>query len=477
MRARLEAGLSPQLRRPFGSRSGGSGPLTARRTVEARASGPDRRGRAGFREQQAGVAELVPQVAAGQRGGVGASHQLRPGHRLQQQQVRRLGLVPAGDQPVDDPGGPVRARAPGRSSRAPACTAPSGVGHRLQRAGHGGADRDHPPARRPRRVHRGGRRRGHRVALGQRLLAGLEGGRRRCAASASATATPRRCSPRQHGGRERTGGAGHLGAGEPVAVAAGEHGAVVVERPRSAQVAVGDRAAERAPASSAARPRPGSGPATACCPSGGAGRGARRAGTPSRRRAAGRLARRAVADPAAVRACAARRSSRRRPAGGPRDVQHHRTAVGAGARRRAAGSVAESLTTTRSPRRSTPGSPGTRGVATGVPARATSSRTPSRGTPRASGGAVGRQLGRHGERSVRRRWRSRGHDQVGGAVAADWRAARRAAAGTPGRRSRARAGRRCPRPGTRAGAWPCACRRGRTRRRRRSGSSTPSTAA
>jgi hypothetical protein len=55
------------------------------------------------RQEQAGVAELVPAVSGGQRGRVGALDQVRTGQGLKQQQMRGVGLVPAGDEPVDHP--------------------------------------------------------------------------------------------------------------------------------------------------------------------------------------------------------------------------------------------------------------------------------------------------------------------------------------------------------------------------------------
>jgi cytochrome P450 len=55
------------------------------------------------RKDEVAVAELVPEVAAVERGGVRAGEQLGAGGRLEHPQVRRLGLVPAGDQPVDHP--------------------------------------------------------------------------------------------------------------------------------------------------------------------------------------------------------------------------------------------------------------------------------------------------------------------------------------------------------------------------------------
>ena len=47
------------------------------------------------------VAELVPEVAGLQRGGVGALDQPPAGDGVQHVEVRGLGLVPAGDQAVD----------------------------------------------------------------------------------------------------------------------------------------------------------------------------------------------------------------------------------------------------------------------------------------------------------------------------------------------------------------------------------------
>ena len=52
-------------------------------------------------QHEVAVAELVPQVPARQRRVVGAREQLRTRGRLEHLQVRRLGLVPAGDQAVD----------------------------------------------------------------------------------------------------------------------------------------------------------------------------------------------------------------------------------------------------------------------------------------------------------------------------------------------------------------------------------------
>ena len=66
-------------------------------------------GVADLREEQHGVAELVPEVPLGDSLLVGGPHELRPGDGLQQQQVARLGLVEAGDEPRHDPRRPVGA--------------------------------------------------------------------------------------------------------------------------------------------------------------------------------------------------------------------------------------------------------------------------------------------------------------------------------------------------------------------------------
>ena len=59
-------------------------------------------------QDQVAVAELVPQVAVLERCLVGALEQVVAGDRLEHLQMRRLGLVPAGDQPST-----AAARAPG----------------------------------------------------------------------------------------------------------------------------------------------------------------------------------------------------------------------------------------------------------------------------------------------------------------------------------------------------------------------------
>ena len=53
------------------------------------------------RQDQVDVAELVPQVALGERGLVGRLEQRPSGDRLEHGEVRRLRLVPSGEEPVD----------------------------------------------------------------------------------------------------------------------------------------------------------------------------------------------------------------------------------------------------------------------------------------------------------------------------------------------------------------------------------------
>lgn len=81
------------------------------------------------------VAELVPPVSALERGGVADVEQLAPGDGFEELQTRRLGLVPAREQPADGAHAMLR-RDPDASrgattllaphSGAPACTAASG---------------------------------------------------------------------------------------------------------------------------------------------------------------------------------------------------------------------------------------------------------------------------------------------------------------------------------------------------------------
>ena len=60
--------------------------------------------RAHHGQEEVGVAELVPAVAVGRAPRVRALDQVAAGDRLEHQQVARVGLVPAGEQPVDHAG-------------------------------------------------------------------------------------------------------------------------------------------------------------------------------------------------------------------------------------------------------------------------------------------------------------------------------------------------------------------------------------
>src|SRR6478736_6042240 len=53
-------------------------------------------------KEEARVTELVPRVAVGDRLVVGPLGQGGTGHRLDEEQVRGVGVVPAGDEAVDD---------------------------------------------------------------------------------------------------------------------------------------------------------------------------------------------------------------------------------------------------------------------------------------------------------------------------------------------------------------------------------------
>ena len=93
------------------------------------------------RQHQVDVAELVPQVALGQRRGVGALEQLAAGDRLEHRQVRRLGLVPSGEQAVDRADRAVR-RDHGLGPATAGVDLATLVDHRLEGPHHGGADGD-----------------------------------------------------------------------------------------------------------------------------------------------------------------------------------------------------------------------------------------------------------------------------------------------------------------------------------------------
>src|SRR3954447_26306502 len=91
-------------------------------------------------QDQVRVAELVPAVAAGEGGGVGALDQPAATNRLEHEQVAGVGLVPAGDQAVDGPHAALRGDDEAGPTRA-GLDAPVRPGHRLERAHDGGADR------------------------------------------------------------------------------------------------------------------------------------------------------------------------------------------------------------------------------------------------------------------------------------------------------------------------------------------------
>src|SRR5487761_1116893 len=101
-----------------------------------------RAGRSG--EQQVDVSELVPEVSLGQAGPVGRLEHVAAGDGLEHHEVRRLGLVPAGQQTVDQTYATF-----GRDDQiGPPVDRPRGtVGtdRRLEGAHHGGAHRHHPP--------------------------------------------------------------------------------------------------------------------------------------------------------------------------------------------------------------------------------------------------------------------------------------------------------------------------------------------
>ena len=99
------------------------------------------RGPDAVRQEQAGVPELVPSVSGGQRGRVGALDQVWTGQGLEQQQMGGVGLVPAGDEPVDHAARPVRAEDQlGEAAAGP--QRPVGIGDALQSAHDGRSDRD-----------------------------------------------------------------------------------------------------------------------------------------------------------------------------------------------------------------------------------------------------------------------------------------------------------------------------------------------
>src|SRR5205807_898908 len=109
-------------------------------------------------EDQLAVTKLVPQVSVLERGSVATLQYPLTSGRLQQPEVRGLGLVPARDQPIDRPqpalGGDYQ---PGPAAARPDLSI--GGGHRFQRSHDGGTDGDYPPAPGVDSVHepRGGR--------------------------------------------------------------------------------------------------------------------------------------------------------------------------------------------------------------------------------------------------------------------------------------------------------------------------------
>src|SRR5262249_45649766 len=103
------------------------------------------------RQKQAAVPELVPQVPSGYRRVVRPLDQLATGHGLEQEQVRGLGFVQPGDEPVDHPGRPARPEEQAGPAEPGAC--PTVLrGNGFQRSYNRGTDRDHPAAVGPYRV-------------------------------------------------------------------------------------------------------------------------------------------------------------------------------------------------------------------------------------------------------------------------------------------------------------------------------------
>ena len=255
--------------------------------------------------------------------------------------------------------------------------------------------------------------------------------------------------------RERPPGARHLGAARLVR----EDGLVGVERPRLAGRSRsgsagrgGEVVVERRVEVEPCDPEPVA-----------AGVAARAS---SARRAAGQLERgtdsAGARKGAPVGASAARRpSGRRRPAPASRDAA--RPAARRGAASSAAGSVAEVLTTSRSP--------GARNCGRS-PKRACDDRAVVRARRRAARRRRGRARAPRAARappSAQRRAASaltpRTLGELAGAVAAARQSALDQREQARARSPRAAAGRRCPRPGTPPGASACACRPGRPCRR------------
>jgi len=91
------------------------------------------------------VTKLVPAVARAERGGVRALDQLAAADGLEHEQVAGVGLVPAGEQPVDRAHAALRGHDQARPAPAGRDLAARG-GDGLQRAHDGRADRDHAAA-------------------------------------------------------------------------------------------------------------------------------------------------------------------------------------------------------------------------------------------------------------------------------------------------------------------------------------------
>src|SRR5215218_6958302 len=115
------------------------------------------------------VAELVPKIAALDRSPVRTLEKLSPRSGLEQLQVRRLALVPTGEQPVDRAERPLR----GHNEARPAAAFTYGaarLGDGLERPHDGRADGDHAPVPAVNGVDERRRRRGDVEALGEGRL-------------------------------------------------------------------------------------------------------------------------------------------------------------------------------------------------------------------------------------------------------------------------------------------------------------------
>ena len=411
--------------------------------------------RAALREQQVAVAELVPQVTARVRCGVGPFERRPAGDRLEHQQVRRLGLVPAGEQPVDrahaalgrdDELGPARRRVHdaalvGRRSRA---RAPRWC---------------RPRRRAARGVHRvdvRGRGAGHAVALGVRHLVRFE----------------RRHAGVQQDRRDRDAARDEvddeLGGERPAALGISAlPGSVpkicwyAVERPGAGHVPVADRLAvpgevveHRRREMRRREPQPPR-----------VGEAVEQVQTCRRRRASTSTPVRSSANGAVVSPTGRAGFDEPEAAGQlGGEVDAHRAARRQRAPSIAAGIVADVFTTSASPAREVRGEIGERRVRR---RRASPCETSSRTSPRPRRG-FGRLV--RFERGIEAGSRapSAGRSQHGGhdTTSASAQPARSGDAASIRRRARARplraaAGRRCLRRGTRPGASRCACRRDR----------------